>query len=533
MVPWKTPFYFCFFTLSSNLEYLYMDTVKFTNTNVSETVKTTDEKPSANIDEKPTIVNKKPAVISNVDKKPVKNRDAQLDKTSSTKSKDLRRPSPNQSVEDRIIVEDFKHGTSVDIDELERFLSGTHIKEDKGKSHKDDGDESNEKEASTALKNTLLSTLNNDLVKSESNSDKNVSDSDEEARYIYQKEIKKRQRKEIRDKKKAEKKAYIEQCNGYINEGANYSQYPPYQSSNSQYPPPQYSQYQYPESQYPQSQFAYSQYLQYQYDPSQYSQSQYYPPQYIPSQAYTTNHMGAAPEGQYMDQKETEKQRRKRLREQIKAGKKAKQGSEQISQYADPRDRQELQRLEKREEKRAIEKAQRKNEKNQKKIEESTDPEFVQLMMDIDKQIQVFINDESATSYQFEPLPVDARRHLHVIAALYGLRSKSHGGPNTRRNVISKTSHTHLPDNRQRIERHIFTTPDAKLLNKTIGKLNAKGKPPKEVAAGVLPLDEDNLGHRMLSAMGWKQGDALGNGEGGITAPIRAVIRQDRKGLGS
>jgi hypothetical protein len=68
--------------------------------------------------------------------------------------------------------------------------------------------------------------------------------------------------------------------------------------------------------------------------------------------------------------------------------------------------------------------------------------------------------------------------------------------------VITKTDLTNLPENRQRIERHIFTAPDAKSLNKLIGKLNAKNKPQKEVAAGVLPLDEDNVGHRMLSAMG-------------------------------
>lgn len=41
------------------------------------------------------------------------------------------------------------------------------------------------------------------------------------------------------------------------------------------------------------------------------------------------------------------------------------------------------------------------------------------------------------------------------------------------------------------------------------------------------------LGILIWLSNSWKEGDSLGAGEGGITAPIRAVIRQNRKGLGS
>jgi hypothetical protein len=52
----------------------------------------------------------------------------------------------------------------------------------------------------------------------------------------------------------------------------------------------------------------------------------------------------------------------------------------------------------------------------------------------------------------------------------------------------------------------------------------------KVVASDAQPISSNNIGHRMLSAMGWKEGDSIG---GGIKEPIRAVVRAKRRGLGA
>ncbi|KAG2171548.1 hypothetical protein INT43_008274 [Umbelopsis isabellina] len=53
------------------------------------------------------------------------------------------------------------------------------------------------------------------------------------------------------------------------------------------------------------------------------------------------------------------------------------------------------------------------------------------------------------------------------------------------------------------------------------------------VGSEAAPINTTNVGHRMLAAMGWKEGDSLGSENKGITTPIEAVIRRKRAGLGT
>lgn len=46
------------------------------------------------------------------------------------------------------------------------------------------------------------------------------------------------------------------------------------------------------------------------------------------------------------------------------------------------------------------------------------------------------------------------------------------------------------------------------------------------------PLDESNIGFKMLQKAGWK-GEGLGKNKQGITAPIEAVKLTEKAGLGS
>ncbi|CDH48463.1 hypothetical protein RO3G_12101 [Lichtheimia corymbifera JMRC:FSU:9682] len=204
------------------------------------------------------------------------------------------------------------------------------------------------------------------------------------------------------------------------------------------------------------------------------------------------------------------------------------------------------------------------NQKGKKKDQQQT----ISIdMRKIDQRIQQFIRDESLSSYQFAPMSKMCRRQIHLLASAYNIKTESYGTGAQRMPLLQKTTNTQLLDDRRSIERFLQeaqATIDARssILRKNrqmdpepVGKGKKKGKKGKQrnkkekqqdtdrpsskpahnsvVGAGADPINESNIGHRMLAAMGWKHGDSLGTNNEGIAAPIEVVIRKKRVGLGS
>jgi len=52
------------------------------------------------------------------------------------------------------------------------------------------------------------------------------------------------------------------------------------------------------------------------------------------------------------------------------------------------------------------------------------------------------------------------------------------------------------------------------------------------VGDGADKIASDNIGHKMLAAMGWVEGQAVGK-TGGIHEPLKAIVKTSKAGLGS
>ncbi|KAG1177874.1 hypothetical protein G6F70_008124 [Rhizopus microsporus] len=181
----------------------------------------------------------------------------------------------------------------------------------------------------------------------------------------------------------------------------------------------------------------------------------------------------------------------------------------------------------------------------------------------IDRRIREFINDSSISCYEFRPMPPYVRKQVHILAQAYNLLSEGTGKGADRYIVIRKTSETEIPENRRSIELYIeelqqtidvvtsrqrkHNEPSELPKEKSRNKRSSKGKPKKSgnnkkqttmpapgtvVGDDVAPISQDNVGHRMLAAMGWRQGQALGTNNDGIVNPIMAVVRRNKLGLG-
>jgi hypothetical protein len=74
---------------------------------------------------------------------------------------------------------------------------------------------------------------------------------------------------------------------------------------------------------------------------------------------------------------------------------------------------------------------------------------------------------------------------------------------------------------------------DIKLENPDMApQTTKKPKLPQQVGANAPHIDNNNIGYRMLMKMGWKEGQALGEHENGITELVQAMMKNGRKGLG-
>lgn len=199
-----------------------------------------------------------------------------------------------------------------------------------------------------------------------------------------------------------------------------------------------------------------------------------------------------------------------------------------------------------------------------------------ETLLDINRQIEDFVKDRTTDSLQLPPMPKPLRRKVHLLCNHYSLKSQSVGSGKRRFPILIKTDRTKMPLNPVNVNKLLnqsekeLTMLSAQFQgsrkggNNNFGNSNnfggkggkkggnggggggfSKGKGKNGggggsmaaphgtvVGASASAISVENLGHRMLSKMGWMPGVGLGASGDGITQPIEAIVRAKNRGLG-
>ena len=158
--------------------------------------------------------------------------------------------------------------------------------------------------------------------------------------------------------------------------------------------------------------------------------------------------------------------------------------------------------------------------------------------------LKKFVSQNQINTTLLPPMDKSIRNPTVILAKrYYKLQCKTKGSGKRKVTCIIKTQQTCIPDNINGIIQSLCaeaTKKRAKNENrrepkiKEVRKVESKREPVPEVVVGAkaAPIGVENKGHKLLSLMGWKAGSGLGAEGDGIVAPVAAVIRGKRVGLG-
>ncbi|PHH68817.1 hypothetical protein CDD80_7213 [Ophiocordyceps camponoti-rufipedis] len=157
----------------------------------------------------------------------------------------------------------------------------------------------------------------------------------------------------------------------------------------------------------------------------------------------------------------------------------------------------------------------------------------------ITEEVKTFLQKTQET-ITFPPLDLRYRKFIHELANQFGVKSKSVGGTDQRRPILSRTSKT-LPYVESRFEQalvrlrrreftHIKRT---QVSNPMLQNLASTSYQDGEIVGATAPaLGVENRGRVMLERMGWCNGTALGAPNNkGILQPVTHTMRRNKAGL--
>ncbi|RDX55233.1 hypothetical protein OH76DRAFT_1372984 [Lentinus brumalis] len=167
-------------------------------------------------------------------------------------------------------------------------------------------------------------------------------------------------------------------------------------------------------------------------------------------------------------------------------------------------------------------------------------PNRIVDLVDLEIQIRRFLEDIGGpNTMSLPPADKDTRKRVHELATAFNLKSQSKGKGEARYTTLVKKSNSGVGINEGKI-RHImrqatkgkWEAPGG--YGKGRGKVTslAKHREGEAVGKDAAKIDDKNVGFRMLAAMGWSDGDRIGQ-SGGLDVPLTAIMKKTKLGLGA
>lgn len=214
-----------------------------------------------------------------------------------------------------------------------------------------------------------------------------------------------------------------------------------------------------------------------------------------------------------------------------------------------------------------------KNSKNKKNKGDGPSPGFSPRT--IIKRLNMLVLSEDLDSVWLQPMNKYERQIVHVLAREYKVKSKSMGNGERKTPVLTAVPESRSPTNRYRVNRVVQLFDSGALVPEQLyasgssnpincvsyasnhhnkdqkkqqkqqkqkqqkSKKKQKGQPMdnmpgKMVAENAPEVGAGNVGHKMLTQMGWQPGQGLGaTDQQGRSTPVDVMIRSGRRGLGA
>ncbi|KAG8712024.1 hypothetical protein FRC09_020290 [Ceratobasidium sp. 395] len=165
----------------------------------------------------------------------------------------------------------------------------------------------------------------------------------------------------------------------------------------------------------------------------------------------------------------------------------------------------------------------------------------------IEPKLRAFVANLGMKTMALQAMDKESRRRVHLLAECFGIKTDSKGSGTGRYITLIRTSRTGLAVDEAKIRRLVRAAEEAEdagmaAFNRAYyrndgergsgGKARIKTRDGEEVGRTAAKIGVDNIGHQLLSKMGWSEGDRIGK-SGGISDPLVAVMKSTKLGLGA
>lgn len=168
-------------------------------------------------------------------------------------------------------------------------------------------------------------------------------------------------------------------------------------------------------------------------------------------------------------------------------------------------------------------------------------PHVIVDTVSLEAQIRRFVEADERMSMALPPMDKGLRKVVHEMASVFGLKSVSKGKEGRRYTTLIRTSRTGWGVKEDKVRAVMKRFGGGRGGGRGGGKGGGGkgGQMPRhrdgdEVGKEAPKIGENNIGFKMLSSMGWSEGDRIGGtGSVGIEAPLTAIIKNSKLGLGA